>query len=468
MTEATETPLVWRDPANGDAADANRETAQRLEALIDAGARKRVVHTLEHWPPSAVLECFAQLRTKRAQKLLKWMSDDFSLRLLSEIDPKFHVVLFEDDTRAKFGKVLARMDRDRAAQFLLSLPAEYAEIIVDCHAESGYLREVLADNDSALAAMKRGAVVVREHQTIADVIADIRSRDRQIDKIDSMHVVDGDGRLTGYLKLRDLILNVPETPVADIARRDPLKVNRDLDREEVLRLAKKRKENVIAVVNDDDVLLGVIAPRELAEIARREAEEDMLLMSGVSPDSTPFDTPAQIVKRRLPWLATGLIGSAIAATVIGSFEETLAAAAILASFIPVVMATAGNAGMQAASVSLQAVVSDHAAPGGLSGRVLREVGGAVGNGVLLGGGVAIVILLVSLAAPIDRPAWLALTVALSILSVVTLASTVGSAMPFILRSLGRDPAAATGIFILGSNDVFGVLIYFTIATLLYF
>ncbi|MEO1194505.1 MAG: hypothetical protein AAFY02_22390, partial [Pseudomonadota bacterium] len=127
--------------------------------------------------------------------------------------------------------------------------------------------------------------------------------------------------------------------------------------EEVLKLAEARDEGIIAVINADGVLLGVIAPRELTEIARREAEEDMLLMSGVSPDSTAFDSPVQILRRRLPWLATGLIGSAVAAMVIGGFEETLAAAAILASFIPVVMATAGNAGMQAASVSLQEIAS---------------------------------------------------------------------------------------------------------------
>ncbi|MEM1129986.1 MAG: magnesium transporter [Pseudomonadota bacterium] len=468
MVDVTGTQLRWLDPTNPDNRETNLATAKALEKMIDDGQHDDVVRLVEQWAPSHVLDCFARLRAKRAQKLLKWMSDDLSVRLLSEVDPDFRGILFEKETQAKFVKVLRRKDRDAAAKFLLSLPDEYAEIIVDAHPEAAYLREVLADEDSAQAAMKRGAVVARENGTIGDVVEDIRSREAEIKKIDSLHVVDDAGRLTGSLKLRDLILNPPETPVGRVARRDPLKVTRETDREEVLKLANSRGEGIIAVVNNEGVLVGVIAPTELAEIARREAEEDMLLMSGVSPDSTAFDTPKQIVRRRLPWLATGLIGSAVAATVIGSFEDTLAAAAILASFIPIVMATAGNAGMQAASVSLQEIAGDERPYKDLPGRTIREMGGAILNGGTLGLSVAFITLVVALFFPIAHALWLALTVAVSILCVVFIASTVGTLMPFILKALRRDPAAATGIFILGSNDVFGVLIYFSIAKLLYF
>jgi magnesium transporter len=174
-----------------------------------------------------------------------------------------------------------------------------------------------------------------------------------------------------------------------------------------------------------------------------------------------------MMRRRLPWLAAGLVGSTIAATVIGSFEDALTAAAILASFIPVVMATAGNAGMQAASVSLQALARDSSRMRDLPARVLRELKGALLNGGSIGAAVGVIIVAASAVVPIDRAGWLALTVAASLVSVVALASFMGTAMPFVLKALGRDPAAATGIFILGSNDVFGVLIYFSVASILY-
>ncbi len=459
--------LVWLSAGDAAAEAANRRTAARIEAMIDAGDRKPLVAQLEGWPPADVLACFARLRGKRARKLLKWVSDDLSLGILSELDPRFAGVLAAEETRAQFARVLAKLDRDRAVELILSLPPRYAAGLVDAHPEAAFLREVLADSDSALGAMRCGAVVARDDGTIGDLIDDIRARDRQIDKLDSIHVVDAQNRLTGHLKLRDLILNPPETAVAAVVRTDPLTVTRTTDREQVLRLAKKRKEGVIAVVDDDRRLLGVIAPKQLAEIARREADEDMLLLSGVSPESTDHDTPVEILRRRLPWLAAGLVGSTVAASVIGSFEDALTQAAILASFIPVVMATAGNAGMQAASVSLQAIAQETAELADLPGRVLRESLGALLNGGLIGLAVATIIILVSTVTGIDRPVWLALTVAVSLVSVVALASLMGTAMPFLLKAMGRDPAAATGIFILGSNDVFGVLIYFTVATLFY-
>lgn len=467
MPDTAQPPLLWRDPVDSAAQAGNAETARRIDALIKEGRREEVVAALEHWTPAAVLACFTQIRTKRAQTLLTWMSDDLSLRLLSELDPKFHGVLFEEATRAKFTKLLGRLSADDAKRLLLSLPRDYALDIVDAHPDAAELRAVLDVADTAEAAMKRGAVVIREGATIRDVIEDIRARSDRIERIDSLHVIDAAGRLKGYLKLRDLILNHRETPVAEAMRSDPLTVRRDLDREEVLALAQARRETVIAVINDDGVLLGAITPKELAEIARREAEEDMLLMANVSPESTGFDTPLQIVRRRLPWLLTGLAGALLTALVVGSYEETLSRAAILASFIPVVSATAGNAAMQASTISIQAISAGGPLRAGFFGRLGREVLGAAINGTLMGIGIAVLLLAASLFVPIERVEPLMATVALSQLAVILMAGTVGTVTPVVLKALRFDPAVATGIFILTVNDVFGVLILFAFALAIY-
>lgn len=459
--------LRWLDPGVPANREANDETVRTLADMIKDGRRKEVLSGLLHWAPSNTLALFGQLPTKRAQKLLKWLPDDVSMRVLSEIDPHYSAVLAQEDTRTKFAKVLKKMNRDQAVRLLLSLPDDYAATLIDGHPEEAALRAVLADDDSAEAAMREGAVVARETGTIGDVIEDIRARSHHIEKLDSLHVVDADGRLTGHLKLRDLVLNHHRDLVRDVMRKNPLAVAREMDQEEVLKLAKKRKESVIAVVDGEGRLLGAIAPKELAEIARQEAVEDMLLMGGVSPDSTRFDSPAQIVMRRLPWLMAGLIGAMVAAMVIGSFEEALTRAAILASFIPVVMATAGNAGMQASTVSIQAIGSGARLDGDFLARLGREVMGACLNGLLLGIGVSAVVLAVSVVYPIDRPFFLGMTVALALFCVVLLAGTVGTAVPFLLKALKLDPAVATGIFILTANDVFGVLIFFCVAAILY-
>jgi len=181
----------------------------------------------------------------------------------------------------------------------------------------------------------------------------------------------------------------------------------------------------------------------------------------------PMDGPLRIVPRRLAWLAVGLVGAGTAAVIVGAYEEALTDAAILASLIPIVMSLAGNAGIQAATVTVQAQTANSLWIGNLGGRILREVGGALLNGGLVGLLVAGVVVLIGPLVEIERAPALGLTAALTLTMVTLQAATVGSLVPVALDRLGFDPAVATGVFITTSNDVVGVLIFFLIATAIY-
>ena len=193
----------------------------------------------------------------------------------------------------------------------------------------------------------------------------------------------------------------------------------------------------------------------------------MMLMSGLDPDTSPADGPLRIVPRRLPWLAAGLIGSGTAALVVGSYEDALAEAAILATLIPIVMSLAGNAGIQASTVTVQALASGSYWAGDIFGRTLRELGGALLNGIAVALLVSLGIFVLSTIAEVPEPTLLALTAGLTLVAVMVQASVIGSLVPVILDKLKFDPAVATGVFITTSNDVIGVLIFFVIATTLY-
>jgi len=459
--------LRWCDHETAEGKSANQATIERLEELIKNGRKKEVLKLLEPWPPAAVLSCFVRLKTKRAQKLLRWLSDDVSIRVLAELDPGTHAVLIEERSKAKFRKLMRRMEHNKALRMLKELPDYFAEELLRGHPEEGALRAALETEHTAAGEMRRGGLQIPESWSIGDVIHDIRTRSARIEKIDSLHVIDAEGRLTGYLRIRDLLLHPDQTIIRDVKRPDPIAVSADMDQEEVLKLAKQRQESVLAVVDHDQKLLGVITARELAAIAREEAEEDMLLMGGVSADSTVYDSPLMIVRRRITWLVGGLLGAMLAASVIGSFEHALTRAAILASFIPVVMATAGNAGMQASTVSIQAINSGASLAHGFFPRLAREMAGAALNGLVLGMAVFAIVLLAGQFLAIDRPLMLGATVFLALFGVILFAGTVGTIVPFLLKALKLDPAVATGIFILTANDVFGVLILFGVATALY-
>jgi magnesium transporter len=453
---------LLRRAAGGDA-----ETIALLDAALqaDPSAHRKALSELSSAEAGRLI---LRLRPRLARAVLRELPDAPSLAVLAEIDPAIGALLLDDDARARLAALVARLPLEEAADFLADAPASLIEPAVAAHPEAARLRAALGHRaDTAGAVMRRRFVAVPADWTLGAVIEDIRRNSERIDKVYAVYVIDADGRLTGYLKLRDLLLLPPESLVAEVMRPDPVAVGADDDREAAIRLAAREHLPVLPVVDAERRILGMMTAEELLEIGRREAEEDMKIMAGLDPEATAADGPLTILRRRLPWLAGGLIGAGTAAVVVGAYEDALTEAAILASLIPIVMSLAGNAGIQASTVTVQAMTAGTLWIGDLAGRVLREFGGALLNGSAVGAITAAAILLLGPLAEIERSPALALTAFLTLVIVTVQASVVGGLIPIALERLKFDPAVATGVFITTSNDVVGVLIFFLIATTLY-
>ncbi len=462
------TTLVWMDDTTEDGDRNNRAVLRQVDGMIDAGEREELLQSLSGWSATETMSCLLSLRTHRAQKMFRWLPDQLSLKVLVELDDDLHAVLFSDASVEKFRKLVAQMSADEAVDTLLELPEDLVEQVIGPREDAGVIRAVLnAREDSVATVMRLGALSVPRDWTIAQLTDDLRARTNEIEKIDMMFVVDAQNHPVGYLRFREVLLARPETSITSLVHEDVVVVSADTDREEVLQMAEARSLHAIGVVDAQGRLVGGVAPTELGEIRRDEAEEDLLKLGGVSPESTQFDGPLEILKRRLPWLIVGLCGASAAAVVVVAYEEALAQAAILASFIPVVMAMAGNAGIQASTVSVQTITSGVNWRGDFGARILRELMGATLNGLFIGSAAAALVMFASLFVAIADPGWLALTSVMALTLVTMLAGTVGAVIPFALKALKLDPAVATGIFITTTNDVFGVLIFFMVASGLY-
>jgi magnesium transporter len=175
-----------------------------------------------------------------------------------------------------------------------------------------------------------------------------------------------------------------------------------------------------------------------------------------------------MVTHRLPWLLAGLIGSALAGVTIGRFEDQLLEAAILASFIPVVMAMAGNAGIQASQVTVAGMSNGTIWQGDQLRRFGRETAGALINSAVVGLAMAGFVLVADwLGADIDDAVGLAVTAVIALMASMTMAVALGATLPIGLDRAGVDPAVATGVFIAAANDIIGVSVFFAIASVLY-
>ena len=445
-----------------------REFAHQIDALIAEDRRDEVLRAIGGLDDADVTDLLINLPLRRARKVYDWLPPDFAAHVIEPMNADLRAVLVEGTEARRIAAIVEELDDDDAVELLNDLPDDVEEAVLDELDEDEELRERLKfDEDSAGGVMSNKFVVVLDHWNVGTATRLIRRKAKEIEKFYEAYVVNEARQLVGRLKLRDLLLNKKKVRIRDIMRPDTVSVSPDADQEDVLELANRYKLATIPVVDDEKHVLGRITVDELQEIARDEAEEDMMIMGGVTPDSLPDHSLARIIRGRLPWLIGGLLGAVLAGVVVGSFETELQRAAVLATFIPVVMAMAGNAGIQASTVAVQGLASGNVWTGDVGRRLFKEFMGSVINGSV----VALLLIAIVLAATnvveIHEPQRLALAAGLSVAIVTAMAATLGSTIPLLLNRFGIDPAVATGVFITTSNDILGVLVYFVIASSIY-
>ncbi|MCF7982857.1 MAG: magnesium transporter [Thiohalocapsa sp.] len=463
--------LRWRPTGEAGISDDldehNRGVVETFSQLIKAGDRETVTQALRRWPPAHLVALLVYLPLKRARALLDWL-DPVQAKIVAELNPSFRDALLEDVTLRRLAEVLDGMEPEDAADTLANLPAEVAgELLPRLRNRQEIEVSRAYEDDSAGSIMSRKFVAVPPEWTVAQATHEIRANAKAIEKLYAVYIVDAAHRPLGYLRLRDLLLSPKEAPVRDIMSTDFVAVGPNTDREDVAKLADHYELSVVPVVDRDGRLIGRITPKQLRRVLREEAEEDLNLMSGLPADTRPDESIRRIVRGRAPWLLIGLFGASLSAAVVGAFEDQLARAAILASFIPIVMSMAGNAGIQAATVAVQGLSTGAVTFGDLGWRLTKELSAALANGAIAAAVLIAMVLAVSQFADFEAPLLLALTASLALLCVVVVAVSVGATIPILLDRLGIDPAMATGVFITTGNDILSVMIFFLLINALY-
>jgi magnesium transporter len=307
------------------------------------------------------------------------------------------------------------------------------------------------------------AATAHDHETAAEVLA--RLRHRRPEFADVIHVLDGDERLHGAVALAELLAAPPDQRIASL--RELVHAGReDADPEHLASLALRHGMTAVPVVDHDGHLLGVVSPRDLMEILRREHVEDLHLMSGirreVAHDSAQARhaieaPPLSRARDRLPWLLVGLGGSMLATLLMVRFEATLQSKLAVAFFVPAVVYLADASGTQTEAIAVRGLSLSHAPMASL-------VWGELRTGLLIGTALAL------LAWPAVwlgfGDAMLATTVALALTVAGTMATTIGLLLPWILAHLGKDPAFGSGPVATIVQDVLSLAIYLGLAGLL--
>ena len=413
-------------------------------------------------PPEDEGIVFRLLAKDRAASVFSFMPVDRQAELVSSLS--------SDQLR----DLLNGMTPDDRVQLLDELPGEVTRQLLESLSPQALAatRALLGyPEGTAGHVMTPEFVSLTPEMTAADAIESVRRSTRRVETMNEVYVIDQSGTLLFDLRLIDLIRADATARVGSLQSRPLATIPARTELPEVVAISRRYDRTALPVVDDAGKLLGIITFDDVADISQVEDTEMAQRLGGLEAIDTPYArTPfLTLLRKRGVWLSVLFLGEMLTASAMARYEGEIAAAVVLALFIPLVISSGGNSGSQAATLVVRSL-----ALGELQLRdwwrvFVREAGSGLLLGAALGAvGFGRVVLW-------QRMGWtdygpeavrIAFTVWISLVGVVTFGTVTGSMLPFLLRSMRLDPATSSAPFVATLVDVTGLVIYFTVAALL--
>ena len=315
---------------------------------------------------------------------------------------------------------------------------------------------------------------LRPGMTADEAILYLRRQARaKLETIYVAYVIDPEQRLLGVVSFRDLFAADPKKLVSEIMETDVVRVTDEMDQEQVSRVFAEHDLNVIPVVDQDGKMKGIVTIDDIVDVVQEEATEDIQKFGGLEALDLPYlaSTRREMIKKRARWLTLLLIGEMLTATALGFFQKELDKAIVLSLFLPLIISSGGNSGSQASTLVIRAMALGEVRLGDWLRVFRREIQMGVVLGAILGSVAACRVIIWGAAGAYSGSAGehfirVGLTVAVSLVGCVLWGTLMGAMLPFVLRKLGADPASASAPLVATLVDVSGIIIYFTIASLM--
>lgn len=411
-----------------------------------------------------IAEILDELSAYEATYIFNSLDSVITSEILLEVDDDVREKILSNLSAKEIANELIELETDDATDIISELSDERLKEVISEIDDDDHANDIVDllryDEDSAGGLMAKELVKVNENWNVLTCIKEMRAQAEEVSRVHSIYVVDDNNYLKGRLSLKDLLTTSARTPIKDIYIPKVDFVSVDEDAEEVAKIMRKYDLEAIPVVDELGRLVGRITIDDIVDVITEEAEKDYQLAAGITQDVEADDTIWELTKARLPWLVLALFGGFISVYNLGSFGSALTNFPELFFFTPLIAAMAGNVGVQSSAIIVQGL-ANNSLRGSLWKRLLKEVSLSLLNGLVLA------FLLMSAGMYfIGFELKIGLTVAISLVSVIIIASIVGTFVPIILDKKGIDPALATGPFITTTNDIFGILIYFLIAKMI--
>jgi magnesium transporter len=445
-----------------------------IRELLDAGDVATLGEVLNDWLPTDLAGLLDKLGDDGEKvRLLATLKGPLASQAFEYLELNVQERLIEIMPEAGAAATLEGMAPDDRTALLEELPPERAaRLIALLSSEERAVAESLLryDPDSVGRLMTPDYIAVRKDWTVKRVLDHVRTHGKDSETLNVIYVVDDGHKLVDDLRIRNVLLAPLHSHVGDIMDGRFVALNVSDAKKAAVEVFRKYDRTALPVLDARGTLVGIVTIDDVLDVAEEEATRELQRFGGLEALDEPYlATPLlAMVRKRATWLVVLFLGEMLTASAMGHFEAEIAAAPVLALFVPLIISSGGNSGSQAATLIIRALA--------LGEVRLREAwtvfGREVASGLLLGAILASIgflrIVLWSQFSSLYGPHWLsiALAVAGSLVGVVLWGTLSGAMLPFLLKRAGLDPATSSAPFVATLVDVTGLIIYFNVAYLI--
>jgi len=445
--------------------------SSKLSEMIAQRDFTTLHETLCSLPPADIAEILHELPSSEGAVLLRLLPRPLAADVFENLSFNYQEEILHALGSKDVAQILNDIDPDDRTALLEELPSAVTQKLIDLLNPEE--RRIAVDllgypKDSVGRLMKPEYVAIQEHWTVAQVFSHLRAQHHKRESMNQLYVVDEQGRLMDYVRLRNLVVADPDSPIKDLFEHRNFSLCVTDDEKQAVAVLKKYDVTMLPVVDSNQVLLGVVTVDDVFDVAETETTEDIQRLGGVEALTGPYFKIGifDMLKKRAPWLSILFIGEMFTSTAMGYFESEIERAAVLAIFLPLILSSGGNSGSQATTIIIRAMALGDVHLRDWWRVFYREII----TGFLLGTTLATLGVLRILS-------WqflgikdyglthmhLALTVGGSLVGIVLWGSLMGAMLPILLRRLKLDPATCSAPFVATFVDVTGIIIYFSIA-----
>jgi magnesium transporter len=446
-----------------------------IRELIETRNFSALQRLFNDWLPVDLAELISDLPENEQAILFRLLPKDVATETFEYLAIDAQENLLNALTQKDVTHILNSMSADDRTALLEELPGTVVQELLRLLSfkEFKIAKTLLAYAEGSVGRlMSPDYLSVKKDWDISHVLEHIRTYGHESETLNVIYVVDDHGKLAGEILARDLLLSPLDRKVSDIVSDEDklITLTATQDQQDALEAFKRYDRVALPVVDSNGYLIGIVTVDDMLDVAEEEETEDIQKFGGIEALEEPYiDVPLlQLVKKRAVWLVVLFLGEMLTASAMTYFEGELAKAIILATFIPLIISSGGNSGSQAATLIIRSLSLGEITIHDWWNVMRREIMSGLMLGSILGVIGVFRVVFWSMALGQFTTVWLLIgfTVGLSLVGIVLWGTLAGSMLPMLLKRVGLDPATSSAPFVATLVDVTGIVIYFSVASLL--